>query len=35
MDNKYIFLPYEGRFNANIFLKGIFDVNIFRTEGEK
>jgi len=29
MDNKYICVPYEGRFDANIFLKGIFDANIF------
>jgi hypothetical protein len=28
MDNKYIFVPYEGRFDANIFLKRIFDANI-------
>jgi len=35
MDNKYIFVPYEGRFDANIFLKGIFDANIFCAEGGK
>jgi len=29
MDNKYIFVPYEGIFETNIFLKGIFDANIF------
>jgi hypothetical protein len=27
--SKYIFVPYEGRFDANIFLKGIFAANIF------
>jgi len=35
MDNKYIFEPYEGRFNANIFLKRIFDANILCVEGGK
>jgi len=35
MDNKYIFVPYEGRFNANIFLQGIFNANIYCAEGEK
>jgi len=35
MDSKYIFVPYEGRFDANIFLKGIFDANILCVEGEK
>jgi len=29
MDNKYIFVPYEGRFDVNIFFKEIFEVNIF------
>jgi len=32
MDNKYIFVPYEGIFDANIFLKRIFDANIFCAE---
>jgi len=35
MDNKYIFVPYEGRFDTNIFLKGIFDANIFCAEGKE
>jgi len=35
MDSKYIFVPYEGRFDANIFLTGIFDANIFYAEGGK
>jgi len=35
MDIKYIFVPYKGRFDANILLKGIFDSKIFCTEGEK
>jgi len=35
MYNKYIFVPYEGRFDSNIFLKGIFYVNIFCAEGGK
>jgi len=29
MDNKYIFVPYEGIFETNIFLKEIFDANTF------
>jgi len=29
MDIKYIFVPYEGIFETNIFLKGIFDAIIF------
>jgi len=32
---KYIFVPHEERFDANIFLKGIFDANIFCAEGGK
>jgi len=35
MDKKYILLPYEARFDANIFLKRIFDANIFCAEGNK
>jgi len=35
MDNKYFFLPYEGRFDTNIFLKGIFDANLFCAKGGK
>jgi len=35
MDNKYIFVQYEGRFDANIFLMGIFDANISWAEGGK
>jgi len=35
MDNKYIFVLYEGRFDKNIFLKGIFDANIFCADGGK
>ena len=35
MDKKYILLPYEARFDANIFLKRIFNANIFCAEGNK
>jgi len=35
MDNKYIFVSYEGRFDANIFLEGILNANIFCANGEK
>jgi len=35
MDHKYIFVPYEGIFDTDIFLKGIFDANIFCVEGGK
>jgi len=35
MDNKYVFVPYEGRIDANIFLQGIFNASIFCAEGEK
>jgi len=35
MDNKYIFVLYEERFDANIFLTGILYANIFCAEGEK
>jgi len=35
MDSKYIFVLYEGWFDANIFLKAIFYANIFCAEGEK
>jgi len=35
MDSKYIFVLYEGWFDANIFLKAIFYANIFYAEGEK
>jgi len=37
MDNKYIFVPYDGRFDANIFSKGIlyFWCKYSFTEGEK
>jgi len=35
MDSKYIIVPFEGRFDANIFLKEIFYANIFCTDGEK
>jgi len=35
MDNKYIFVPYEGRCDANIFLEGIFGANILWLVEEK
>jgi len=37
MDNKYIFVPYEGRFDLNIFWKEIlyFWCKYSFTEGEK
>ena len=35
MDIKYIFVPYDRRFDVDIFLKRVFDANIFCAEGEK
>ena len=35
MDNKYIFVPYEGRFDAIIFLQGIFLMQIYCVLKEK
>jgi len=35
MDSKYIFVLYEEKFDANIFLKEIFNANIFCAKGEK
>jgi len=35
MKSKFIFVPYERSFYANIFLTRIFDANIFYAEGGK
>ena len=35
MDNKYIFVPCERRFDVNIFWKGIFDANILSLKEKK
>jgi len=35
IDNKYIFVPSKGRFDANIFSNGIFDANILSLNEKK